>query len=163
MRWILVAFLLTGPAAPGATAPAPQGFSTVRVEVPPVLSFEVTNATPGTIVLAVPVPFRVTFSQASLPGGQALRISVKADGTLILPGGTSVPISNLAWTTSQAVNGVGVNGALSENTFNPVYESRAGARAGRVDLSWSLSVPAGITRAGTGQVMLRWKFEHVTP
>lgn len=161
MRWTALVVAVSCAVEISAREPAQPGLQTVRVDVPAVLLFQVSDATPGRSTVAL--PFRVTFNQAVLPPGQALRISVKAEGTLVLPGGVSVPGSSISWTASQAINGVGMNGALSQSAYAPVYESRADARTGRVELSWSLLVPAGIRRAGTGEVTLRWKFESVVP
>jgi hypothetical protein len=160
MTWTFLAVAVSCVAAIETGEPL-QPRATVRVDVPAALLFQISDATPGQVATAS--SFRVTFSQASLPAGQALRISVKAEGPLVLPGGVAVPIANISWTASQAINGVGVNGVLSAATYTAVYESRADARTGRVDLAWSLLVPSGITRAGTAVVTLRWKFESVIP
>lgn len=135
-----------------------QSGSTVRVDVPAVLVFTVSNVAQPTVVTG----FRLSYNQAKLGSGQALRVSVKGEGTLTI-GGVSVPISNITWTTSQAVNGTGMNGALSAAAYTPVYDSKVNPSTGRVDLAWSLTLPAGITTAGSGQITLRWKFEAIVP
>jgi hypothetical protein len=143
----------------GAASPAvEQSGGTVRVDVPSVLTFQVTTLTQPTIVSG----FRVSFNQAKLGSGLALRISVKAEGTLTV-GGLTVPISNISWTTSQPSNGTGMNGVLSTVAYTPVFESRVNPSTGRVDLAWSLSMPVGPLLAGTGQVNLRWKLEAISP
>jgi hypothetical protein len=161
MRWAALVVALSCAGEISAREPAQAGLSTVRVNVPAVLLFQVADATPGQVVSAG--AFSISFNQAALPPGQALRISVKADGVLMLPGDLQAPPSSISWTASPVGNGIGVNGTLSQSIYTPVYESRVDAKSGRVDVSWSLTVPAGITRAGVGNVTLRWKFEAVIP
>jgi len=141
------------------SAREPFQAATVRVDVPATVSFQVNNATPGNVTVSG--PFRVSFNQAALLPGRALRVSVKADGTLTLPGGLAVPISNIKWTVTGTSNGTGTNGTLSASTYTSVFLSRTNPSSGRVDLSWSFTVPAGVTRSGTAQVNLRWLFESV--
>jgi len=156
MRGVLFALVLVFGSEPRALE-LEQG-ATVRIDVPTVVLFQVTQVTQATVVSG----FRVSFNQAKLGAGQALRVSVKADGPLIV-GGVSVPLANVTWTTSAATNGTGMNGALSTAAYTQVFESRVNASTGRVDLAWSLILPPGITIAGTGQVTLRWKLEAVIP
>lgn len=139
---------------------AQPGSSTVRIDVPPAVLVQILDVSAAE---ASSGSARVSFNQAFLPSGQALRISVKADAGLVLPGGSIIPPSSVRWTTSHANNGVGVNGALSTGTFAPVFESHVGSRTGRVDLVFHVTLPPGITRAGTAQMILRWKLEAVTP
>ena len=144
-------------AAPVGTQP---GTGTVRIAVPPAVLIQIDDVSAAS---ASSGPARVSFNQAFLAAGQALRVSVMADTTLTLPGGVLVPSSSISWTTSQASNGIGINGALSSGVYTPVYESGVGARSGRVDLTWQLALPPGIAQAGTAQVVLRWKLEAFTP
>ena len=156
-----VAGLLVGALVLGGApcADAQPGSNTVRIDVPSVVLIQIVDLS----VTSYSAPSRVSFNQAFLLPGQALRISVKADNDLILPGGGTVPAPLIAWTTSQVSNGVGMNGSLSTGLYSPVYESHAGARSGRVDLTWGVSLPPGIARAGTAQMTIRWKLEAVTP
>jgi hypothetical protein len=105
----------------------------------------------------------VSFDRARLKPGEALRISVKADGNLTGPGGPAIPASNISWTTSNVLNGIGINGTLSTATYTPVYESQVVATTGRVDLTWTLAAPGASILAGTHQALLRWKFEIIPP
>jgi hypothetical protein len=139
----------------------PQLIETARTTVPAVILFEVNDLTSTT--QAVSGTTTVAFDTALLGLGRALRISVKADGDLIPPNGVSIPISNIAWSTSGVSNGVGVNGVLSKTTYTQVFQSNVGALSGQVDVTWTLSPPSVGVRAGLHQVTLRWKVESVTP
>lgn len=152
-----LAFILALTPPVPAAAP-PQSGGTVRVDVPTVLVFQVTNVTQPSVVSG----FRVSYNQAKLGSGLVLRISVKAEGTLTI-GGVSIPSSNITWTATQPTNGIGMNGTLSAAVYTPVYESKVNPSSGRVDLTWSLTLPPGITTAGSGQITLRWKLEASQP
>jgi hypothetical protein len=156
---IVAAVMLTGFDKP-ANASAPQ-LESARVVVPAMVSFSVPNI--SVVTIATPTPARVSFNQAQLLPFHVIRISVKADANLTSAGGTSVPASNVAWTTSGVMNGVGINGVLSTASYIPVFEGQVGKSTGRVDLTWTLSMPAGTVRAETLQTTLRWKFESITP
>ena len=154
---IALPLLLLAAAEMSALA-APQLGIGVRVTVPPSLVFQIPNVQTATTA----GPTTVTFDLVVLLG-QALRISVKADSDLTLPGGTTIAASDITWTASGAVNGVGMNGTLSKTTFTTVYQSQANATSGRVDLTWTLAAQGTSVNAGTRQAALRWKFEAVTP
>jgi hypothetical protein len=156
----LFALLLTLAVIDAAPPIAQPGSGTVRITVPGVVLIPVDDVSAAT---ASSGPARISFNQAFLSAGQALRISVKADTSLTLPGGVSVPASSITWTTSGANNGVGINGALSTGAYTPVFESGVDARSGRVDLTWQLALPPGLARAGTAQIVLRWKLEAFVP
>lgn len=144
----------------GASPAAQPGTSTVRITVPPMVLVQIDDVTGAT---ASSSAMRVSFNQARLQPGQALRISVKADAALTLPGGVPVPAGSITWTTSQVSNGVGINGTLSTGAYTPVYESVPDVRTGRVDLTWAIALPPGLVRAGTAQMVLRWKVEEFNP
>ena len=154
---VVLPLLLLAAAELSAIA-APQLGIGVRVTVPPSLVFQIPNVQTATTT----GPTTVAFDLVVLLG-QALRISVKADSDLTLPGGTTIAASAIAWTTSGAVNGVGMNGTLSKTTFTTVYQSQANATSGRVDLTWTLAAQGTSVNAGTRQAALRWKFEAVSP
>jgi hypothetical protein len=156
----LFALLLTLAVIDAAPPAAQPGSGSVRITVPGVVLIPIDDVSAAS---ASSSPARISFNQAFLPAGQALRISVKADSTLTLPGGVLVPASSITWAASGANNGVGINGALSTGAYTPVFESGVGARNGRVDLTWQLALPPGLVRAGTAQLVLRWKLEAFTP
>lgn len=153
-----VVLLLLTPCAGRLTAQ--PGSGTVRIDLPPAVLVQIVDVSAAEVSSSTA---RVSFNQAFLSSGQALRISVRADSGLVLPHGGIIPASAVRWTTSQVNNGLGINGALHTGIFAPVYESHAGSRAGRVDLTFHLTLPPGITRAGTAQMTLRWKLEAITP
>ena len=153
LAWLLA--LATGGIGEGEPAQVAQ----VRVFVPPAILFQVANVSVETFASA---PVTVSFDTATLEPGQALRISVRADGDLTLPGGPAIPATNISWTTSNVTNGVGLNGSMSKTVYTPIYESNAGATSGRVDLTWKLAAPGGV-RAGTREAALRWRLEAITP
>jgi hypothetical protein len=154
----LIALLMLGiTELTGGTAPQ---LGSARVMVPALVVLDVPDVSSESIAGS---PITVTFDSAILLVGQALRISVRADGDLTIPGGTPISASNLSWTTANVTNGVGLNGALSKTVYTTVYQGNAGATSGRLDVTWRLSPPGGGIRAGTRQAALRWRFEAITP
>lgn len=158
MSRLLIPILLLG--AVELTAREPAQVTLVRVFVPPAVLFQVPDVARQT---AASGPVTVSFDSAALVVGQVLRISVRADGDLAMPGGAAMPASNISWTTSNVVGGIGMNGVLSKTIYTPVYQSNVDATSGRVDLTWTLAPPGGGIRAGTRQAALRWRFEAITP
>lgn len=160
-RVLLTLLLVVASVAVGAGEPAQLGIGTVRVFVPPMVLFNVPDVSVETTASGSST---VSFDTAVLLLGQALRISVRADGDLAHPSGPAIPAANVFWTTSNAVNGIGFNGTLSKTLYTPVYESNIGVLTGRVDVTWKLAAPGGgISRSGTRDAVLRWRFESVTP
>lgn len=141
-------------------APVQLGMGTARVVTPLTVLFDVGDVSATTVASS---PTTVSYDTAILGLGQVLRISVKADGDITMPGATPIPSTSLSWATSNAVSGLAMNGTLSKVTYTPVFEGQAGATSGRVDLTWTLAAPADTLRAGTRQAALRWKFEAITP
>lgn len=134
---------------------------TVQILVPPVVSFQVLNVSASTV--AGTNPSTISFSNAVLVPGQVLRISVKADSDLVPPSGTAIPASNISWSTSSVVNGVGTNGVLSRTVYTQVFQGQALTTSGSVNLNWSLAAPGTPLRAGSHQVVLRWRLEEIVP
>jgi hypothetical protein len=132
---------------------------TARVTAPSTLTFTVPDVRVSTQATA---PITISFDQAVLRSGRGVRISVKADGDLSPPGGPAIQASSLSWTTTGAVNGIGVNGTLSRNAYRTVFEGRAGAVSGQVTLTWSVVLSKN-NRAGTHQGSLRWLVETFVP
>jgi len=145
----------------GVTTAAVIAQDTAQVTVPAVMSFEVTNVLASAV--GSPNPTRVSFDNAVVPVTQAIRISVRADADLAGPPGSSIPASNVSWTTSNVTNGIGVNGTLSKTSYGVVFEGQPPAASGGVDVVWTLSAPGTSVRAGTHQATLRWKVEAFTP
>jgi len=141
-------------------APEPAQFATARVFTPATILFQIMDVSAATPASSVTT---VSFDTASINPGQALRISVKADGDIVMPGGGVIPSTSVAWTASNVMNGIGMNGSLNNLTYTPVFQGNADATAGGVDLSWTLAAPGGSVTAGTGEATLRWRFEAITP
>jgi hypothetical protein len=144
-----------------ATSNVARAQDTVRIAVPSLASFDVTNVLASAV--ASPNPTRVSFDNAVIPPTQIIRISVRADGDLAGPESSSIPASNVSWTTSNVTNGIGVNGVLSKTSYTVAFEGQPMATTGGVDIAWTLSAPGAAVRAGTHQATLRWKIEASTP
>ena len=146
----------------GATAaPAVQlGLGLARVTTPPVVLFNVDDVSASTVSSS---PTTVSFDSAILGLGEAMRISVRADGDITMPGAVPIPSTSLTWTASNALRGTALNGTLSKTTYTPVFQGQVGATSGSIDLTWTISPSPFTVRAGTRQAALRWKFEAVTP
>jgi hypothetical protein len=157
---VLVALTLLAATSRSNAEPAQLGLGTARVTTPAAVLFLVTDVSATATTTAAAT---VSFDSAVLGLGQALRISVKAEGDVMLPGGTVVPATYIAWTTSSVINGVGMNGSLSKLTYTPVFEGVVGGASGGINLNWTMAAIGTSVRAGTGQATLRWKFEAITP
>ena len=111
----------------------------------------------------IPNPTTISFSNAQLLPGRALRISVKADSaTLTPPGGAAIPASNTSWTCN-GVNGTGFAGTVTSAGYTRVYQSDADATSGSCSIVWSFAAPGASILAGFHVVDLRWTFESVAP
>jgi hypothetical protein len=159
-RPFIAAMLALAVSAIEAREPGQPEPGMVRVFVPPAVLFEVPNVSAETISSDA---VTVSFDSAALESGQALLISVRADGDLTMPGGSPIPATSISWTTANAANGVGLNGTLSRTVYTPVYQSNVGATAGSVSVTWKLAPPGSGIQAGTRQAALRWRFEAITP
>ena len=133
----------------------------VQITLPAAITFtaSTTGAAAGT-----PAPTTVTFSNAVLITGRVLRISVMADSASFTgPDGTSVPSSLVSWTVSNASGGTASSGTLSASSYTQVFQSNVLTASGGLDIDWTLASVAGVSRAGTHTVNLRWKLEAVFP
>ncbi len=153
---VLVAFIVLGPAWVGEA----QVVESVRIDAPALLTFDVADV--DVVTYASGGTFTVSFDQAVLRPGRGVRISV-IGLDLTPPQGPPIQASSLSWTTSGAVNGVGVNGTLSRNQYRTVFEGVAGVTTGRVELTWSLDLGNRNVRAGTHTGQLRWRIETYNP
>jgi hypothetical protein len=134
----------------------------VSVSVPSAVSFPVTDVSRGTS--GAPNSTVISFSNAILIAGRALRVSVKADAAAFTPpSGTGIPSSKVTWVIMGATGGIGSGGALSSSSFVLVFQSQPLALAGHVDLAWTLAAPGSGIRAGNHQLTIRWKVESITP
>ena len=135
---------------------------TVSISVPLAVSFPVTDVSRSTS--GTPDITTISFSNANLSPGKALRVSVQSDAAAFTPpGGSSIPVSNVSWNNLGANGGIGWNGSLHSSSFALVFQSDPGRTSGHVDLGWTLAAPGGGIRAGSHQLTLRWKVESITP
>lgn len=135
---------------------------TVDVTVPISATFFVTDVSLSTT--GSPNPTTVSFSNAGLSSGNALRISVQADAAdFTPPAGNAIPASKISWTTSNPQGGIGSNGTLISTAFTQLYQSNTDPTSGSVDATWTLDAPGSGIRAGNHTLTLRWKFESVAP
>jgi hypothetical protein len=135
---------------------------TVSVTVPSVVGFPVTDASRATA--GTPSLTTVSFSNANLIPGRAIRVSVQAGGAAFTPpSGLSIPASNVSWTSLGASGGTGWNGTLGSSFYTLVFQSDPARTSGHVDLGWMLAAPGNGIRAGDYQLTIRWKVESITP
>jgi hypothetical protein len=158
---LLAAVLWAGAVAAAGEPGQFPGNETVRSTLPALIGFEVTDLTMTTE--AVTGSTTIAFDQANIRPNRAVRISVKADGDLAPQNGGIIPVSNVSWETSGAVNGVGMNGVLSKTNYVQVFEGNIDALSGQVDVVWKLSPTGSGVLAGPRQTTLRWKIETVKP
>jgi hypothetical protein len=146
-------------AAAGVSAAAQE---TVSIAMPSAVSFSVTDVSRNTT--GSPSPTTISFSNASLNSGKALRVSVQADAAAFTPpGGPSIPASKVSWSTLGAAGGTGWNGTLSSTSYTLVFQSDPSPTSGHVDVEWTLAAPGSVIRAGIHQLVIRWKVESITP
>ena len=135
---------------------------TVSISVPLAISFPVTDVSRSTS--GTPNVTTISFSNANLSLGNALRVSVRADAAAFTPpSGSNMPVSNVSWNNQGANGGIGWNGILSASSFALVFQSDPGRTSGHVDLGWTLAAPGSGIRAGSHQLTIRWKVESITP
>jgi hypothetical protein len=153
---------LFGALAWAATSASAAAQETVSIVVPSAVSFSVIDVTQSTS--GGPNPATISFSNATLKAGRALRVSVQADGAAFTPpSGSSIPTSNVSWTTVGAAGGTGWNGTLGSSSYALVFQSDPTKTSGHVDLAWTLAAPGSGIRAGLHQLTIRWKLESITP
>jgi hypothetical protein len=145
-----------------ATCASAAAQETVNIVVPSAVSFPVTDVTQSTS--GGPSPTTISFANANLKPGKALRVSVQADGAAFTPpSGSSIPTSKASWTTVGAAGGTGWSGTLGSSSYALVFQSDPARTSGHVDLAWTLAPPGSGIRAGTHQLTIRWKLESITP
>jgi hypothetical protein len=134
----------------------------VIIAVPSGVSFPVTDVSRNTS--GAPSVTTVSFSGLSLIPGRVLRISVQPDTAAFTPpSGSSIPASNVSWTSLGATGGLGMNGTLSSSSYALVFQSDPARISGHIDLGWTLAAPGSGVRAGNHQLTIRWRVESITP
>jgi hypothetical protein len=135
---------------------------TVSISVPMAVGFQVTDVSRSTG--GAPNVTTLSFSNANLGAGKALRVSVQSDAAAFTPpGGAAIPASHVSWNNLGASGGIGMNGTLSSSSFALVLQSDPGRTSGHIDLGWTLAAPGSGIRAGTHQLTIRWKLESIAP
>lgn len=161
--WLTVpaAVLAIGLAAP-ITGAAQGGFQeSVRIDLPPSVTFYLTN-------LAVPTdaaqPTVIRFDRVLIRLGRALAISVRAeDRRFAAPFGPQIPIDSVSWRATNALNGRGFNGTLGRN-WEEVFEGNPiPLLPGGVTLTWTMAPPPPGLAAGAHTVLIRWRLRVVNP
>lgn len=147
-------------AVSGAAVVSAGAQETASISVPLAISFPVTDVSRSTS--ATPNVTTISFSNANLNSGNALRVSVQSDAAAFTPpSGSSIPVANVSW-NNLGTNG-GVGGTLSSSSFALVFQSEPGQSSGQVDLGWTLAAPGSGIRAGSHQLTIRWKLESIAP
>jgi hypothetical protein len=160
--WPAARIAVLAVAAVTASVGSATAQETVSITVPTAVSFQVMDVSRSTS--GAPSPTTVSFSNANLILGKALRVSVRADSAgFTPPGGPSIPASNVSWTNLGAGGGTGWNGTLSSSSYALVFQSDPASTSGHVDLGWTLAAPGSGIRAGNHQLTLRWKLESISP
>lgn len=114
-----------------------------------------------------PNPSTLSFQDAELTAGGALRIGVRAAAdyfTKHSSEGDAIPVGSVTWSVESSTNGIGYAGTLDASSFTLVYQSNPDVSAGTVDLNWTLAPLTGISlRAGMHSVSATWKIECIVP
>ncbi|MCL6629813.1 MAG: hypothetical protein K6U00_09465 [Armatimonadetes bacterium] len=114
-----------------------------------------------------PNPSTLSFQDAELTAGGALRIGVRAAAdyfTKPSSEGDAIPVSSVTWSVESCTNGIGYPGSLDASSFTTVYQSNPDVSAGSIDLNWTLAQLTGISlRAGMHSVSATWKIECIVP
>jgi hypothetical protein len=135
---------------------------TVSISFPLAVSFQVADVSRSTS--GTPDVTTISFSNANLSPGKALRVSVQSDASAFTPpSGSSIPAANVSWNNLGASGGIGWNGTLGSASYVLVYQSDTARTSGHVDLGWTLAAPGSGIRAGSHQLTIRWKVESITP
>jgi hypothetical protein len=146
-----------------AAAVVPAGAQeTVTISVPLAVSFPVTDVSRSTS--GTPHVTTISFSNANLGPGKALRVSVQPDAAAFTPpSGSSIPVSTVSWIGLGANGGIGWSGTLSGSFYGLVFQSNPATPSGHIDLEWTMAAPVSGIRAGNHQLTIRWKLESITP
>jgi len=144
-----------------------SGFSvkaeeTVDITLPTNVSFYVVKVNKTTET----EPATLSYIDADLNSGNYLRISIKANAAnFTRPSnvGDYIAANSVSWTTSSAQGGSGVNGTLSSDTYNIVYESNTDPTSGSLSIVWNLAAPGSGIRAGGHTLNCTWKIESFLP
>jgi len=144
-----------------------SGFSvkaqeTVDITLPANISFYVVKVNETTEALVC----TLSYTDANLDSGNHLRISIKAnaaDFTRPSNTGDYIAANSVSWITSNAQGGSGVNGTLSSDTYNLVYESVANPTSGSLSIVLNLAAPGSGIRAGEHILNCTWKIESLLP
>jgi hypothetical protein len=151
-----------GMAALAAVVPPAGAQETVTISVPLAVSFPVTDV--SRVTSGTPGVTTMSFSNANLGAGKALRVSVQPDAAAFTaPGGPGIPASSVSWHNLGASGGFGTNGSLGAFTYVLVYQSDPSRTSGHVDLEWRLAAPGSGIHAGSHQLAIRWKIESIQP
>ena len=158
-RTLRLGLLATAALCFGARVPS-FAQETVNVSTPNFVTFTVADISQSSP--AGPSVVTISYSDAALGPGMRLKVSVMADAaSFSAPGGVSVPVSKVSWTTGGASGGSGYSGTLSSSTFTEVFCSEPDPLSGNVDLTFQLDPVAAGLLAGDHVATLRWKFESV--
>lgn len=148
-------------AAGGVLIGGAASAETVDVTVPSTVTFVIQDVSASSG--GIPNPITISFSNADLLPGHALRISVRADSATFTPTtGAAIPASNVSWTCN-GVNGTGFAGTATSAGYTQVYQSDAGASSGSCSIAWTLAAPGASILAVIQTVNLSWIFESVAP
>jgi hypothetical protein len=129
-----------------------QAQEQVDVEMPPQIVIDLGMGGGG------PTParevFPLTFANARLAAGKALRISLLLD--------SPAPLGfRIAFEGRNPRGGICASGRLSPASFVQVFQSAPGAAAGGCELQWSAEAVGNPRHGGRSVVALRWQLETV--
>ena len=135
---------------------------TVDITLPANISFYVVKVNETTETESV----TLSYKKANLDKGKYFTISIKANTANFarpINAGDFIAASSVSWTTSNAKGGSGVNGTLSSDTYNIVYESNIDPKSGSLSIIWKLADPGSGIRAGEHTLNCTWRIESLAP
>ena len=144
-------------AALGCLSSAAVFAESVDITLPSAVTFNVTNVALNT----GGGTSAISYSGASLNLINRLRVSIQADSAQFVPpaGPSTIPATNVSWTTSGATGGTGYAGTLTAAGFTRVFQSGFFPSAGSVDVTWTLAAPGASIRAGSHLLTAHWRVE----
>jgi hypothetical protein len=133
-----------------------------RVTVPAGVTFTVNDVLSAT----ASSPASVTISGIVLATAtKQLRVSLQADAATFTPpvgGAATWSAGAVSWTAASWTNATGVAGTLSNSAYNAVATCAADTQTcSTTALTFTLAADAGVKRAGSHTLTVRWKFESI--
>ena len=133
-----------------------------RINVPPGISFNVTNVAAGTSAAAAAVVIdQIVLGSAT----KQLRLSLRANAASFTPpvvGAATWGAGDVSWNAASWTAAAGLTGMLDQSTYNTVATCNAGATScSTSSLVFVLAPKPSVQRSGAHTLVVTWKVESI--